>query len=104
MAFARLHGIILAAVRSIHLQPPARGIKSRHHFLVGRRIVIEWWTTWKTALATEKLASVAKTGNALLASADEAYLAELFIECLRQALIDASLFDMQAILSQKVPT
>jgi hypothetical protein len=104
MAFARLHGIILAAVRSIHLQPRARGITSRHQFLAGPRIVVEWWTTWKTVSATERLAHLAKTGNPSLACADQGGLADLFIECLRGAVTDESLFDTQAVVSRKVPT
>jgi hypothetical protein len=104
MALAKLHGMILAAIRSIHFRPPRRGTKSRHHFLAGRRIGIEWWTTWKTALVTEKIACLAKRENPSLACADEGQLAEVFVDCLREAVSDTSLFDIHAILSQKPAT
>jgi hypothetical protein len=104
MSVDTIHGIILAVTHSIHLQPPARGTKSHHRFLAGRRIGVEWWTTWKTILAAEKLARVAKAENASLSYAHEGRLAELFIEFLKEAIVDGSLFNTWAIFSHNVPT
>ena len=104
MSVDAIRGIILAVTHSIHLQPPARAAKSRHQFLAGRRIGVEWWTTWKTVLAGEKLARVAKAENASLASADESRLAELFIELLKESVVHGSLFDTWAIFCRSVPT
>ena len=104
MSFGTIHGIILATIRSIHLQRPARGIKSHHHLLAGRRIGLEWWTTWKTILTAEKLARLVGAENASLSCADESRLAELFIDFLKDAVTDGSLFDTWAIFRRSVPT
>src|ERR1700730_1542194 len=104
MVFGRIHGIVLAVVRSIHLQPPAYGTKSHHRFLAGRRIGVEWWTTWKTILTAEKLARLGKAENPSLSCADEGRLAELFIEFLKDAITDGSLFNTWAIFRRNVPT